>query len=136
MEDALLRPSFGKYKWDVPATFAQFDEAGHHVVLWPVWPPRTVKCNNNDNNYDIPDGPTIARSSPGSTLPEQPYKMTFFGPVLAFTEYSTASHVIDLGTKPLDDSSGILLLSPISISARLAVPPQMTKNIYVKNTIM
>jgi hypothetical protein len=22
------------------------------IVLWPVWPPRTTKCNyNNDNNY-------------------------------------------------------------------------------------
>jgi hypothetical protein len=19
------------------------------IVLWPVWPPRTIKCNNNNN---------------------------------------------------------------------------------------
>jgi hypothetical protein len=22
------------------------------IVLWPVWPPRTIKCNNNNNNDD------------------------------------------------------------------------------------
>ncbi len=33
----------------VPRT-ASSEERVNRIVLWPVWPPRTIKCNNNDDN--------------------------------------------------------------------------------------
>jgi hypothetical protein len=37
---------------DLVSRTASSAERANCIVLWPVWPPRTIKCNNsNNNNY-------------------------------------------------------------------------------------
>jgi hypothetical protein len=32
------------------ASYKRSEKRVNRIVLWPVWPPRTIKCNNNNNN--------------------------------------------------------------------------------------
>ncbi len=40
---------------DVYAPLASSEERAHSMFVWPVWPPRTITCND-DNNDNLENG--------------------------------------------------------------------------------
>jgi hypothetical protein len=50
---ALVRPLHSTPRSNDFSVIASSEERAIRIVLWPVWPPRTIKCNDNHNNVRV-----------------------------------------------------------------------------------